>query len=210
VRAIVRLEDYMEILLVSNTAIAEAKQKEIEIKISNASKDTSVSSETTEEVTAASQEVISDATEKTEAVVTEETADTATEDEAAAEEALNSAEPVEGEAAAGEAVDGTVTETVPAEGEVITDEAVTDTVAVDGKVIIDDGSMPVYDGSTGMEEGAYVDPTMGMGTTEVKNPLLSSWLFVCGISAAVLFVSVVLGVLLARRKIKKGIELYED
>ncbi len=54
-------------------------------------------------------------------------------------------------------------------------------------------------------EGTMVDP---MGT--VKDPLLSSWPFVIGISAAVLAVSVVIGVLLAKRKIKKGIELYED
>ena len=56
------------------------------------------------------------------------------------------------------------------------------------------------------EEGMVVD-TMGTG---VKDPLLSSWFFVIGISFAVLAVSVALGVLLAKRKIKKGIELYED
>ena len=56
------------------------------------------------------------------------------------------------------------------------------------------------------EEGMYVDP--GMQT--VKDPLLSSWPFVIGISVAVLLVSFALGVFLARRKIKKGIELYED
>lgn len=58
-------------------------------------------------------------------------------------------------------------------------------------------------GATG--EGTMVDP---MGA--VKSPLLSSWPFVIGISTAVLAVSVVIGVLLAKRKIKKGIELYED
>lgn len=57
------------------------------------------------------------------------------------------------------------------------------------------------------EEGMLVDAGMG---TAVKDPLLSSWPFVIGISAAVLFVSVGLGILLAKRKIKKGIELYED
>ena len=56
------------------------------------------------------------------------------------------------------------------------------------------------------EEGMVVD-TMGAG---VKDPLLSSWPFVIGISTVVLAVSVALGVLLAKRKIKKGIELYED
>lgn len=62
----------------------------------------------------------------------------------------------------------------------------------------------------GFEEGMYVDPTMETGMAEVKDPLLSSWPFVIGISAAVLFVSITLGALLARRKIKKGIDLYED
>ena len=55
-------------------------------------------------------------------------------------------------------------------------------------------------------EGMIVD-AMGTG---VKDPLLSSWPFVIGISFAVLAVSVALGVLLAKRRIKKGIELYED
>ncbi|MBP1756374.1 MAG: putative rane protein [Firmicutes bacterium] len=54
-------------------------------------------------------------------------------------------------------------------------------------------------------EGTMVDP---MGA--VKDPLLSSWPFVIGISTVVLTISVVIGVLLAKRKIKKGIELYED
>ncbi len=56
------------------------------------------------------------------------------------------------------------------------------------------------------DEGMVVD-AMGTG---VKDPLLSSWPFVIGISFAVLAISVALGVLLAKRKIKKGIELYED
>jgi ABC-type uncharacterized transport system permease subunit len=56
-------------------------------------------------------------------------------------------------------------------------------------------------------EGGMVVDAMG---TEVKDPLLSSWPFVIGISVAVLAVSVALGVLLAKRRIKKGIELYED
>ncbi len=72
-------------------------------------------------------------------------------------------------------------------------------------------SEPVSDtGMTGggvpTEEGMVVD-AMGTG---VKDPLLSSWPFVIGISFVVLAVSVALGVLLAKRKIKKGIELYED
>ena len=62
-------------------------------------------------------------------------------------------------------------------------------------------------------EDIYMDPAfdMGMydeygmetGMAEVKDPLLSSWPFVIGISVAVLFVSVALGALLARRKSKR-------
>lgn len=48
------------------------------------------------------------------------------------------------------------------------------------------------------------------GDPQVKDPLLSSWPFVIGISTVSLAVSIVLGILLARRKIKKGFELYED
>ncbi|NLP33867.1 MAG: hypothetical protein GX359_01570 [Clostridiales bacterium] len=60
------------------------------------------------------------------------------------------------------------------------------------------------------DEGIYVDPGMEMGMAEAKDPLLSSWPFVIGISGLVLIVSVGLGAFLARRKIKKGIDLYED
>ncbi|MDF2588710.1 MAG: hypothetical protein K0S41_2551 [Anaerocolumna sp.] len=43
-----------------------------------------------------------------------------------------------------------------------------------------------------------------------KDPILSSWPFVIGISALTIVVGVLLGLLLAKRKIKKGFELYED
>jgi hypothetical protein len=57
------------------------------------------------------------------------------------------------------------------------------------------------------EDGTMVGAPTGAGG---KDPLLSSWPFVLGISAAVLAISIIIGVLLAKRKIKKGIELYED
>ncbi|NLJ96014.1 MAG: hypothetical protein GX321_02575 [Clostridiales bacterium] len=62
----------------------------------------------------------------------------------------------------------------------------------------------------GYDEGMYMDPGMEMGMGEVKDPLLSSWPFVIGISSAVLVVSIVVGALLAKLRIKKGIDLYED
>lgn len=57
----------------------------------------------------------------------------------------------------------------------------------------------------------YSQVTMGDPVgTGAKDPLLSSWPFVIGISVASLALSVVVGILLAKRKIKKGFELYED
>lgn len=65
------------------------------------------------------------------------------------------------------------------------------------------------EGEVGMNgEGTMVDPSLDTGAA--KDSLLSSWPFVIGISVAVLLVSVALGTFLAKRKIKKGIELYED
>ena len=61
---------------------------------------------------------------------------------------------------------------------------------------------------TGAEvgNGEVVGEVQGAG----KDPILSSWPFVIGISAVTLAVSIFLGILLAKRKIKKGYELYED
>ncbi len=55
--------------------------------------------------------------------------------------------------------------------------------------------------------GAGSGEVMGTGA---KDPLLASWPFVIGITAVTLAVSIVLGILLAKKKIKKGYELYED
>lgn len=99
----------------------------------------------------------------------------------------------EGEVATGEMEDGAVSEDIPTEDGALTDDAI----------------MNAY-GDMNMEGGMMVDPTMGMGMEQPKASLLSSWPFVIGISVLVLLVSVAIGVLLAKRKIKKGIELYED
>ena len=48
-------------------------------------------------------------------------------------------------------------------------------------------------------------------TTEVSiDGLLSNWYFVGGVSGGVLLLSVVIGLLLAKSKIKKGFDVYED
>lgn len=93
-----------------------------------------------------------------------------------------------------------ITEGIEAEKEVIADEGFNDMIDYQGEV----GIEPIY------EEGTVKDPFINDGMSAIKNPLLSSWGVVIGISVAVLIVSIGLGTLLAHFKIKKGIELYED
>ena len=48
-------------------------------------------------------------------------------------------------------------------------------------------------------------------STEISvDGLLSNWFFVGGVSAGTLLLSIVIGVLLAKSKIKKGFDVYED
>jgi hypothetical protein len=84
--------------------------------------------------------------------------------------------------------------------EIIADDGMNDmnNEGIEGDMIFDPG----------FDEGMLVDP--GMGMDKPKDPLLSSWFFVIGISVAVLAVSIALGAFLARLRIKKGIDLYED
>lgn len=89
----------------------------------------------------------------------------------------------------------------------INDTAFVINTAVAGKVIMSDGNASV--GDTNTEDGTMVDPTLQAGAAG-KDSLLTSWPFVIGLSAGVLLISIVLGVLLAKMKIKKGIYLYED
>lgn len=99
---------------------------------------------------------------------------------------------------------GEVTSEVSADGELTADPALNE----------GDSSEPVMDEGyidPGFYEGEITDPgMMETASAEVKDPLLSSWPFVIGISAAVLVVSIAIGAFLAKLKIKKGIDLYED
>lgn len=59
------------------------------------------------------------------------------------------------------------------------------------------------------------DSNMMAGETETStgismDTLLSNWFFVGGVSGGVFVLSVVVGLLLAKRKIKKGFDVYED
>jgi len=101
----------------------------------------------------------------------------------------------EGENAEGAAVDGDDVENTEGAGD------------VDGALVEGEGTV-----DAGMEGEPGIIPGMdgGMGGQTVKDPILSNWFFVGGVSAGTLIVSIVLGILLAKRRIKKGIELYED
>ena len=62
-----------------------------------------------------------------------------------------------------------------------------------------------------MGEDDFVTEGSSMGgDASIKDPILSSWPFVIGISSGTLIISIIIGILLAKRKIKKGFELYED
>ena len=70
----------------------------------------------------------------------------------------------------------------------------------------------MYEISTGM---LYDETFDDMSYTEVKTEtstgsLLSNWFFIGGVSAGTLILSVVIGLLLAKAKIKKGFDVYED
>lgn len=49
-----------------------------------------------------------------------------------------------------------------------------------------------------------------MTTETATGSLLSNWFFVGGVSAGTLVLSIVIGLLLAKAKIKKGFDVYED
>lgn len=60
-------------------------------------------------------------------------------------------------------------------------------------------------------EEEYTMSSETEATTEVSiDSLLSNWYFVGGVSGGVLLLSIVLGLLLAKSKIKKGFDVYED
>lgn len=104
------------------------------------------------------------------------------------------------------------------EAEQATSDAAVDTQSAESKEAEDDlteGEL-LDQGDTLDGEAGYSDETMGGSmammeeTSKVKDPLLSSPVFVGGISLGVLVVGGVLGFILAKKKIKKGIEIYED
>lgn len=72
-----------------------------------------------------------------------------------------------------------------------------------GGISVDYGGMNGMNMRDGGEQGS--------GTSAVSmDALLSNWIFVGGISGAVFLISVAVGLLLAKHKIKKGFDVYED
>lgn len=65
------------------------------------------------------------------------------------------------------------------------------------------GYMGGSDGMDGMGD-------ISTGQVSKADELMGSWVFVGGITAGVLVLGVLAGLLLAKLKIKKGIDLYED
>lgn len=67
-------------------------------------------------------------------------------------------------------------------------------------------------GYDGMGYAGYDDSMMeGTQSDASSNPgLMANGIFVFGITGAVFLVSVVIGVLLAKKRIKKGFDQYED
>lgn len=68
----------------------------------------------------------------------------------------------------------------------------------------------------GMEGGVMGGDVSGgdmYGEVQVstgKGSVMSSWPFVIGVSSVTLVLSIVIGILLAKKRIKKGFDLYED
>ena len=86
-----------------------------------------------------------------------------------------------------------------------------DTVVVEEFVTDDMGyMMDDMDYAGDMEYMAGMDGMMGGTQVPMGEKLMSSWVFVGGVATVVLVIGVLLGLLSAKRKIKKGIDLYED
>ena len=64
-------------------------------------------------------------------------------------------------------------------------------------------------GSLYMDDMMMEQETTTTAETSI-DVLLTNWYFVGGVSAGVLLLSVVIGLLLAKSKIKKGFDVYED
>lgn len=77
-----------------------------------------------------------------------------------------------------------------------------------GNALLMNNAAVIDGGEAGFDVSGQMDGSFDAGTQ--KTPILASWPFVIGISSGTLVLSIIIGILLAKRKIKKGFELYED
>ncbi|MBQ9768476.1 MAG: hypothetical protein IJW37_10275 [Lachnospiraceae bacterium] len=78
-------------------------------------------------------------------------------------------------------------------------------------VIVSDEFVSIDGDMSDAGDMGYMEDMYGTEQQVSKtDELLSSWLFVGGVTAAVLALGIAVGLLSAKRKIKKGIDLYED
>ncbi len=100
------------------------------------------------------------------------------------------------------------------EGEATTegDIAIEGEATTEGEIISEDAMSNVDMGGKFDESYMSGDGMIGMdgSTTKTSGSLMSNWLFVIGISAVTLVISIVFAILLAKKRIKKGFDLYED
>lgn len=99
---------------------------------------------------------------------------------------------------------------------IIMDEAFNVSVIANDMVIGGGGTVSIGGGG-GYMGGGFIggdDGTAGTGDTSGSgggmDGLLANWGFVGGITAATLALSIILGILLAKKRIKKGIDPYEN
>lgn len=71
-------------------------------------------------------------------------------------------------------------------------------------------NMYMIDTGAVYEEDYMMSPKTEATTEVSMDGLLSNWFFVGGVSGGMLLLSVVIGLLLAKNKIKKGFDVYED
>lgn len=87
--------------------------------------------------------------------------------------------------------------------------AKTDIMVGGGGVMIGGGG-GVMVGGDGSNMGDNPGGSLDTNSAKGIDGLLANWGFVGGVSAATLAVSIVLGILLAKKRIKKGIDPYEN
>lgn len=193
-------------IMVGNTLYATATTTEVSVDSSTGSESSNGENllETPEENT----DSTTAAVDTTNAEAESTTADTTTTDATSVDGETTTAD-VEGETSTTDEtnVEGETTDTN------INEEESSDTTGVDtgvneGEVIDASGDMSGMEGVDGMEGTDGMEG--GIAATTTKDPFLSSYVPVVGITAATLVVGIIIGILLAKKKIKKGIDLYED